>query len=192
MQHYLASKGAAQAAEWLRELPRPRVALNVGASRAYKRWLEANWAAVADKLAERGCGVVFVGGPGDTEAIARVQSLQQHTAGGLNLSGKTTLRELASVLAACDLLVSGDSGPMHLAVAVGTPTVALFGGTDPRRHGPYGTGHVVLHKPAPDGELPSRRPSAEYGAACMAAITVKDVLRAVQSQLEQQEAALHA
>ena len=131
-QPYLAAEHAVSAEAWLRDLPRPRIALNVGASRAYKRWPLENWTAVASALTQAGRSVVFVGDKADAEVVAQITP---HLPGSfVSLAGKTSLRELASVLAACDLLISGDSGPMHLAVAVGTPTVALFGATNPARH----------------------------------------------------------
>ncbi len=178
-QPYLAAGGAAKAAAWLQSLPHPRVALNVGASRAYKRWPAERWGEVAQGLAEGGAGLVFIG---DKTDAAVVSTLVPMLAGGsfVDLAGQTTLRELASVLAACDLLVSGDSGPMHLAVAVGTPAVALFGATDPRRHGPYGRRNVVLHDPAPGAMVPGKRPTEDAGAASLARLTPAQVLAAVR------------
>ena len=180
-QPYLAAANAAQAEEWLASLPRPRVALNVGASRAYKRWPLENWRQVALSLTETGRSVVFVGDQTDSQSVALVTPALP--GGFLDLSGKTTLRGLASVLAACDLLVSGDSGPMHLAVAVGTPVVAIFGATHPQRHGPYGARNTVLHNPAPGLVTPGKRPTEAEGAACMARVTPEDVLAAVDAAL---------
>ena len=178
-QPYLAAEGAAKAAQWLQSLTRPRVALNVGASRAYKRWPAACWGEVARGLADDGAGLVFIGDKNDAAVVAE---LTPTLAGGhfVDLAGQTTLRELAAVLAGCDLLVSGDSGPMHLAVAVGTPAVALFGATDPHRHGPYGRRNVVLHDPAPGAMVPGRRPTEAAGAASLARLTPAQVLAAVR------------
>lgn len=180
-QPYLAADGADRAAGWLSNLPRPRVALNVGAGRAYKRWPLERWGELASALGAAGVGLIFVGDKSDALDVARITP-------GLpprfvDVSGKTTLRELASVLAACDLLVSGDSGPMHLAVAVGTPVVALFGATDPRRHGPYGGRNTVLHDPAPGAMVPGRRPTPEAGAASMERISVERVVGEVLARL---------
>jgi len=180
-QPYLAAEGAAQAETWLADLPGPRVALNVGASRAYKRWPVENWTRVALSLTRTGRSVVFVGDKTDAESVAQITPTL--TGGYVDLSGKTSLRELASVLAACDLLVSGDSGPMHLAVAVGTPVVAIFGATHPKRHGPYGLRNTVLHDPAPGIIVPGKRPTEAEGAACMARITPEAVLAAVAGRL---------
>ncbi len=177
-QRYLADQDRVWANEQLAGLPRPVVALNVGASRAYKRWPAEHWATLADGLAGQGAGLVFVGDKADTALAAQVRALMASPGPTIDLAGQTTLRALASVLAACDTVVSADTGPMHLAVAVGTPVVALFGGTDPRRHGPYGSRHTALHSPLP-GEPPSRHPSDAYGEACMRALLPQDVLRAV-------------
>ena len=178
-QPYLAAENAAQALEWLSHLPRPRIALNVGASRAYKRWPLPNWVEVAQSLTLAGQSIVFVGDKTDAETV--VQITPALPGGYADLSGKTSLRELASVLTACDLLVSGDSGPMHLAVAVGTPTVAIFGATNPARHGPYGARNTVLHDPAPGLIVSGKRPSEAEGAACMARVTPENVLDAVEA-----------
>ena len=181
-QPYLAEEGRAWAETRLAELPRPRIALNVGASRAYKRWPADRWAVVADGLAAQGLGLVFVGDRSDAEIVKAVKG-QMQAKDCLDLSGQTNLRELAAVLDACDLLASADTGPMHIAVAVGTPVVAIFGATDPRRHGPYGARNVVLHKPVPNAIVPGKRPTEEAGAACLAAVMPEDALAAIGARL---------
>ncbi len=190
-QPYLAADGAASAENRLAGLPHPRIALNVGASRAYKRWPVKNWQEVALSLVQSGRSIVFVGDKNDAASVAQITpalnsgyvDLSYVDLSYVDLSGKTTLRELASVLAACDLLASGDSGPMHLAVAVGTPVVALFGATHPARHGPYGTRNIVLHDPMPGTIVPGKRPTEAEGAACMARITPQMVVEAVTDYL---------
>lgn len=186
-QLYLADEGKERASEWLSGLPLPKIALNVGASRAYKRWAKENWTQVALGLTALGYSVVFVGDKNDAEIVAQIKpSLTGYVKYSIDLAGMTTLRELASVLAACDLLVTADTGPMHIAVAVGTPVVALFGATSPARHGPYGGRNVVLHHPALGAAVPSKRPTDEEGAACMARITPDEVLAAVAAKLPTQ------
>jgi len=178
-QPYLAAQARPQAEAWLVGLPRPRIALNVGASRAYKRWPVDRWREVAQELAASGRSLVFVGDKTDAESVAQISpSLAGRF---VDLSGKTSLLELASVLAECDLLVTGDTGPMHIAVAVGTRVVAIFGGTDPVRHGPYGARNAILHKPIPGLIPPGQRPTDTQGAACMEQISPVDVLAAVAS-----------
>lgn len=179
-QPYLAAEGRAKAADWLRDLPRPCLALNVGAARVYKRWPGEYWAELAEKLLKEGCGLVFVGDQSDAATVAGITRHLPPAAGLVDLSGRTTLRELAAVLTACDLVISGDTGPMHLAVAIGTPVVALFGATDPRRHGPYGSRNVVLSDPA---SVTKGRPTEAEGIAAMRAIMPPDVLGAFLTAL---------
>jgi lipopolysaccharide heptosyltransferase I len=181
-QPYLAAEASAQAEDWMRSLPRPRIALSLGASRSYKRWPTENWLTLADALVGQNNGIVFIGDQRDAETVAPVKSMMKRLDKVVDLSGRTDLRQLASVLAACDLVISGDSGPVHLAVAVGTPVVALFGATNPARHGPYGTRNVVVQKVPPSAHG-SHRPTDEDGQAAMRAIMPADVLAAVESRL---------
>ena len=179
-QPYLAAEGRKTAAEWLRGLPRPRIALNVGAARAYKRWPPEHWLELACALLSQGHSLVLVGDKNDAAVVAGIKEKLPLAAHVVDLSGQTTLRELAAVLAECDLVVSGDTGPMHLAVAVGTPVVALFGATDPRRHGPYGRRNTVL---SDADSITSARPTEAQGAAAMGAIVPAAVLAAVEARV---------
>ncbi|MGH9792807.1 MAG: glycosyltransferase family 9 protein, partial [Candidatus Acidiferrales bacterium] len=94
----------------------------------------------------------------------------------INLAGASSLLELAALMKKASLVISNDSGPMHLAAAVGTPVIGLFGRTDPRRVGPYGAGNVALKKPF-DCSGCSRRACARE-QSCLKLITVDDVLTA--------------
>ena len=97
-----------------------------------KRWDLVRWARLCDALTERGCRVVITGGPEEQDLGA---SLIQLTASHPQvLIGQTSLMELACLIKRFDVFVAHDSSPLHLATAVGTPTVALFGPTDPARH----------------------------------------------------------
>jgi ADP-heptose:LPS heptosyltransferase len=113
-------------------------------SNAGKRWPAEKVVQLIDALATTpGLTPVLLGGPDEREAALPVLS---RTAGVVvDLVGKTTLLELCDLLRRCAVVVAVDSGPMHLAAAVGAPVVALFGGEDPRLWGPYGGGpHRVL------------------------------------------------
>ena len=116
------------------------VILNPGAARADKRWPRERFGELARRLgAETGVRVVVVWGPGeerDAETIA--------ADGGATLAPSTTLREVAALARRARLMVAADTGPLHIAAAVGTPCVGLFGPTSGVRNGPYGTGHRVL------------------------------------------------
>lgn len=119
-------------------------ALVVGASVPSKTLSPEHWAVVATQLREDGYTPVLIGGPQE-ETVAE-QINQQTGYPVINLAGKTSFIELAGVLSRASVVISSDTGALHLAVAVGTPSVGLFGVTDPVRTGnTWGTAaHVVL------------------------------------------------
>ncbi|MCB9894784.1 MAG: glycosyltransferase family 9 protein [Planctomycetes bacterium] len=122
------------------------VAVCPGARWETKVYPAASFAAVLDELAER-AGVlqpVLVGGD-DLAQICQEICAACKTAKPISLAGKTSLRELAALLDIADLMLTCDSGPMHIAAAQGTPTLAVFGPTDPRRTGPFGQLEHVVH-----------------------------------------------
>lgn len=123
----------------------PLIAIHPGARAPARRWPAKRFAHVADELVRRlGARIVLTGGPGEEET-ARVVAEGMRAGLPLNLAGKTTIGSLAAVLARLDLFVGNDTGPAHLAEAVGTPTVRIFGPADPRRWGPLDqTRHRVV------------------------------------------------
>lgn len=135
----LSEQAVAQADRWLRPLPLgPIFAVHpgTGSYSPARRWSVGNFAAVADQLTERyHAQVVLLGGPEEKGLAEEVATAVSHRP--LNLAGATTLQEAAAVLARCCLLVSNDSGLMHVATAVGTPVVAIFGPSNHRAWGPY-------------------------------------------------------
>jgi ADP-heptose:LPS heptosyltransferase len=102
----------------------PAVALHAGATDPRRRWPAQRFAALADAVAARGARPVLVGGPGDAEISAAVVGAARHRL--LDLTGRTDLGTLAGVLERCAAVVGNDSGPLHLARAVGTATVGLY------------------------------------------------------------------
>ncbi len=155
------------------------VAVNPGASCASKRWGAAKFAEVAGRLAAKyGARIVIVAGESDKSLGDEVAALLE--GGCVNLSGRTTVADLASVLRRVRLFVSNDSGPVHIACAVGTPVIAIFGRSDrglsPRRWGPTGGRDVVLYKDAGCDECLAH--NCKRGFACLEAITVDEVVAA--------------
>lgn len=124
--------------------PRNRVVvLNPGAGRRNKRWPVDRFRALAAWLADEAAAhVLVVWGPGE-EAEARA-IVGEPAPGRLALAPETTLPELIAILRRASLLVAGDTGPLHLAAAVGTSCVGIYGPTRAQRNGPYGPGHRVL------------------------------------------------
>lgn len=159
------------------------VALNPGASHAVNRWGTERFALLADRIADDGrARPVIVGGPED-EPLGRDILARSHS-NPLTLAGKTDLPGLGAVLRRCAVLVSGDTGPMHMATAVGTRVVALFGAADPDRTGPVGPGHTVL-KARDVSCVPcrSRTCGHERYLECMERIGVDEVFAAVAAIL---------
>ena len=120
---------------------RPLAVLHPGARWASKLWPPASWATLAAWFHGQGFGVAVTGSAADRELVADI--VRQSLAPLVNLAGRTSLAELAGVLRRAQLAVTTDTGAMHLAAALGTPVVALFGPTAPWRTGPFGPGHQV-------------------------------------------------
>jgi lipopolysaccharide heptosyltransferase I len=138
LEHLLADSG-----EILGEIPRkPYVVLHPGARWATKLWPEVQWAKLAARLTDQGLAVVLTGSPGDAALAEAI--VTQCPAPVINLAGRTDIKALAAVLKGAALAVTTDTGPMHLAAALGTRVVALFGPTAPWRTGPFGEGHEII------------------------------------------------
>ncbi|MCX7816202.1 MAG: lipopolysaccharide heptosyltransferase II [Syntrophales bacterium] len=155
------------------------VAVNPFALWETKLWSEKKFAELCDRIyQELNRGIVLTGGYNDGPYLASIE--KNMTSPVLNLGGKTTLRQLASLYRRADLVVSTDTGPMHIAAAVGTPVVALFGPTDPRRTGPYGTHHRVVRLNIPCSPCFLKKC---YNKACMSNLDVEPVFNAVSETL---------
>ena len=128
---------------------RPIVAMHVSGGRAIKQWDPDRFADVARRLAStRGATILLTGSTGDRPLIDRVKRAvpDSHV---IDASGEAGLLTLGALLAEAELLVTGDTGPMHLAAAVGTPIVAVFGPSDPRRYAPRGPFDQVVRVDLP-------------------------------------------
>lgn len=160
----------------------PWVGINPGAFfGGAKRWLPARFAAVGDAAARFGARVVLLGGPAE-RPLALAIAAQMRTP-ALVLSGRTTLAGLAAVLARLCVLVTNDSGPMHLAAALGVPVLALFGPTDWRETAPWGAGHHVLRAEWPCAPCKLRECPIDHG--CMRALRTEQVVEALRAQLQE-------
>ena len=155
-----------------------------------KRWPIDRFAQLTDLIQDSGFPVVLFGGESDIPEIQRLQALTRTSP--LSVAGQTTLKQLAAFLKRSSLLITNDSGPMHLAAAVGTPVVALFGPTDPVRTGPYPhlsplIMHTIIRKPVECSPCLSKR--CRVGDhRCMATIDVTEVFersRKILSQMKE-------
>lgn len=170
---------AADEIEWAaRHLPQGRFAvINPGAAYgSAKRWIPERFAAVADELARRyGLPIVLSGGPGETEIgldIARAMETPH-----LNMIGKTNVRQMMALLAASRLMITNDSGPMHVAAAFGVPLVAIFGPTDHTTTAPWGPRTQIVRQPVECSPCLLRQCPIDH--RCMQRVTVADVMAAV-------------
>lgn len=155
----------------------PLVAIHPGSPVALKRWRPERYAKLADWLvAQKRAEIIFVGVDAEMPIIAEIQALMQEKSA--NIAGKTSLIQLASILQLCQLFIGNDSGPMHLAAAVGIPTIGLYGPGDPGRFGPVGAQCQTLR------QMPTCPPclgtACRFGGeGCMSEIQVADVLQAI-------------
>jgi len=161
------------------------LAINPGASCPSKVWPAERFAEAAEKLAERyNFKILVLGGPKDMRLADKVSRGLKGKA--INLSGKTSVSRMASILKRSALFISNDSGPVHIASALGTPVISIFGraqaGLSPRRWGPLGKRDKYLHKGVGCIQCLAHNCVREF--ACLKAIKVEDVLAAAESILK--------
>ena len=161
------------------------VALNPSARWATKRWPAESFAAVGDWLQQGTARVVLIGGC--EERPMGEQVIRSMRTAPIDLIVQTTLKELIALLRRLRVLITNDSGPMHLASALGTPVIALFGPTDPARTGPYGAGHTVLRSGVPCSPCFSRRCANAITMECLTAVHPQQVIEAAAKFLKQGE-----
>lgn len=156
----------------------PSFCLNIGASKPANLWPTERWAELATRLATRvpPSRIAVIGGPQDRARADEV--LASSPAGLLDVVGRLSLKETAGLIEASELFIGCDTGPLHIAVAVGTRTVALFGAADPERTGPYRSPDSVVFEPASCSPCRQRECTAERHG-CMLNIGVDRVLEAV-------------
>lgn len=156
------------------------VTINPYTSWSSKNWLDQRWAEVADNLIrDLNCEVIFTGSPADRAGVIKIIDLMEERAH--NSAGRTDLKELAGIYDRADLFIGCDTGPMHLAVAMTTPVIALFGPTNPITHGPYGENNIVLSSESKCKCCWKR--VCQHNKECMKAISVDQLLKAVNLML---------
>lgn len=165
----------------LAALPRPVVAVHPGAQWQTKRWPPAHFAELLRRAHEEtGAGALLVCGPGEEPLCEAVSAPLRGPA--LNLGGKTSLLQLAAVLQQADLLIAGDTGPLHLAAAVGTPVVGLYTCSSPLRARPHGDGHRMVATAVPCAASYLKTCSS---LVCMTELSPNRVWPAVSAALRQ-------
>jgi lipopolysaccharide heptosyltransferase II len=165
---------------------KPVIACHVSSNNGQsKRWPIPYWATLIDKLIrEQGAQVIFTGAPVDTPLIESVSHRMQEQA--INLAGKTSLPQLVALLQRADLVISGDSGPMHIAAALGTPLIAIHGPTDPALSGPVSPTATILRSDIWCSPCYNARDTADcrfFTTQCMKNISPAQVLEVVKAKL---------
>ena len=158
---------------------RPLIIIHPGSPDTLKRWRTERFAAVAEWLIKhKNAHILFVGTHDEAHIISTIQR-QMHSR-SINLAGGTTVSQLAELLKRCHLFLGNDSGPMHIAAAVGAKTIGLYGPGNPARFGPVGSNcHAVrsgLHHPPSGGTV------CKYGGeGSMEDIRTEDVIQTIQT-----------
>lgn len=153
------------------------IGINPGAAYgSSKRWHPQRYGIVAGTLIKRyNSRIIVFGGHKEIDIAKEIADVAD--APVLNLAGKTSVRELMALIARCRLIITNDSGPMHIAAALGIPVTAIFGSTDPILSGPIGNGHVIIKKGISCSPCFLR--TCPTDLKCMDMISVEDVLEAV-------------
>ena len=152
--------------------PRSLIAVNPSARWKTKLWGDDKFAELVRRLPHE--RMVLTGSVAEHEQIEKIAQ------GCRNLAGQTDLFELAELYRRCAVVITNDSGPMHVAAAVGTPVIAIFGPTDPALTGPYGNQHIVLRAGIPCSPCLKSRCKHTPRMECMTLVTVEQVLEAAK------------
>ena len=176
-------------------IPQPSslvVGINPGAAYgSAKRWTPEKFAGLIRRIIDELDGNVIIFGSKSESAIAQeiTGKITQavYSSRILNLTGKTSLRQLAALISECDAFITNDSGPMHIASAMSVPLVAIFGSTDPNATGPLGASYKVISKELSCSPCLKRKCPKEH-LNCMEAINVDDVFNALKEILPKERA----
>ena len=162
------------------EVTKGYIAIYPGARRWYKSWPSRNFAALADRIVDRyGVSLVFIGGEQDRPVVRQILNEMQNTA--VNLAGELGLRDLPAFLKMASCLVGNDSAPIHVATAVKTPVIALFGPTDARAWGPRRKHDITISADFPCKPCGHKNPDCPLGQDyCMSTIKVEQVWESVE------------
>lgn len=180
--------------DFVRQLPefaglpagRPRLLVHPGSRSSYRVWPAEAFAEVCDRLqAEGAASVLLVAGPAEQAIVNAIR--QRMRTPVARLQGPLEVPQLAALLSSVDCVLCHDSGPMHLAAAVGTPVVALYGSQSLANWRPLGPQHIVLQPPLPCVNCVSPGvclPNEPYFNHCVRNIAVTDVLAALRARLQ--------
>ncbi|MBI5810282.1 MAG: glycosyltransferase family 9 protein [Deltaproteobacteria bacterium] len=161
----------------------PLVVIHPGAKWYGRRWIPERYAEIGDRLIEEyRANVILSGAPGDAGLVRHIADMMRHKA--VITAGRTSLRQFLALLEESDLFIGVDSGPMHMAAAMGTRVIVMFGPALPEAVGPYGSGHTVVTRQREFPCSPCAQTKCKLTeGGCMKAITVADIWAAVSAQM---------
>ena len=159
------------------------IVIHPGSGAPVKLWPARRWARVAEDLADDGLDVVLTGGQSEIDYLQQIES--ESSARLHSIAGRTSLPELAGIFGRSLLVAGVDSGPLHLAVAVGRPTVHIYGPSDTTTYGPWGDprNHRVISAGLHCRSCGDLRLSRPAGAGCMVAVGEDEVITAIRELL---------
>jgi heptosyltransferase-3 len=158
-------------------IEKPVICIHPGAGVEYKQWTEEGFADISSWLVSEGFQVVFVGSSNESGKIGGITSIMKNHA--YNLAGELSLGELTALFEISSLYIGNDSGPMHLAAAVNTPVVALFGPAGENRWGPLSEKAIVLRGEEPCEKCKGK--DCQYNFKCIRTISSDDIKIAIES-----------
>ena len=159
-----------------------KVGLFPGAGWKLREWMPERFAAIGDRLvAQFNANVLIFGGPKETELVQTVVDLMDAPA--IPFAGNLQIRQLAASIQQCDLFLTNDTGPMHIAAAVGTPTVSLFGPGNHIRFQPLGAMHQTIRHDVPCSPCKQFTDKCKDNI-CMKGIAVDEVWQSISRALE--------
>jgi len=178
---FLTKEEIKHAKEILKNIKGKKIGINPNASAASRRWFKERFAQLADKIiSELKLNVIFFGSIDEKNYVKEILNMMKYRA--IDMSGKLSLREYITILKHLDLFITNDSGPMHLANAVGTPVIAIEGAADIKETGMFNDGiKIYIYKNLPCS--PCVKNVCPYNFKCLDAIKVSDVFNAVKKFL---------
>jgi heptosyltransferase II len=171
---YISSSEKEWAVTRLKTIPRPIVGIIPGAQEKTRIWGSERFSAVADGLInEAKASILILGGPGDKKLSLDIRTRMKNSP--YDMTGEFSLREFMGILSSCDLVISNDTGPMHIANLLGTEVITFFGAGDLIETRPVGPNAHVIHRDLPCSPcLKSECPDGTY--KCLSLISAEEVI----------------
>ena len=160
------------------------VGFNIGSAVKTKRWAPELFAQVADALAAKGYKTIFFGGSMDEEMVREATAFM--ITKPIIATGRFTIGQLAAAMQRCKLIITNDSGPMHVAISQKVPIVAMYGPSSPELYGPYTKAATIVTAMPPCAGCAKGMKHECDDMQCMTRLTVEQVLEAAEKWLEQE------